>query len=136
MTDDERRRRNTETMRTWFRLQEAQDLEGWLRLWADDASQSIPYAPAGLPRQITGKQALTELYTALFQGFKEINIQDLLIDPLHDPDRVLVRWHTYAPLTNGEIYENDLIGIFEFNAEGRVRHLVEYLNPTRVNIGG
>ncbi|GAB7044730.1 MULTISPECIES: nuclear transport factor 2 family protein [Catenuloplanes] len=136
MHDDDRRRRNAETMRTWFRLQQEMNLDAWLELWAEDASQSIPYAPAGLPRAITGKRTLTELYRSLFTNFKEINIRDLVIDPLHDPDRVLVRWHTHAPLTNGETYENDLIGVFEFDADGRIRHLTEYLDPTRVNIGG
>jgi ketosteroid isomerase-like protein len=133
--DDERRARNAETMRTWFRLQESHDLDAWLELWADDGTQSIPYAPPGFPRSISGKAQLSELYRSLFKGFVKVNIQDLVIDPLHDPDRVLVRWHTYAPLVNGDIYENDLIGVFEFDADGRVRHLTEYLDPSRINIG-
>jgi ketosteroid isomerase-like protein len=63
-----------------------------------------------------------------------VHIRDLVIEPLHDPDKVLIRWHTYAPLTDGSVYENDLVGIFSFHLNGKIRHLVEYLNPAKVNI--
>jgi ketosteroid isomerase-like protein len=134
LTEKQRRTRNIETMRTWFRLQESHDVESWLTLWADEATQSVPFAPEGFPKRIEGKAELATLYRTLFKGFVEVNIRDLVIDALLDPDRVLVRWHTYAPLVNGDVYENDLVGIFEFDLDGRVRHLTEYLNPDRINI--
>lgn len=131
----ERRARNIATMRTWFSLQEKKDLEGWFALWADEPEQAVPFAPASLPRVISGKETLTGLYRSLFEGFAEIRIRDLRISALDDPDRVLVQWHTVAPLRNGNVYENELIGVFEFNDDGKVQKLTEYLDPTRVNFG-
>lgn len=133
-TEDEVRARNMRTVRTFYELQEAGDFERWMELWADDAGQDIPYAPEGFPTQVRGKADLYRLYRPLFEGFAEIRIQDLRIDPLADPDRVLVRWHTHGPLKNGGLYENDLVGVFEFGEDGSISHLTEYLNPQKVNI--
>lgn len=128
------RARNVAAVRTFYRLQEAMDFERWLELWADDAGQDIPYAPEGFPSQARGKKALDTLYRPLFEGFAAINIQDLRIDPLADPDQVLVRWHTHGPLKNGDVYENDLVAVFAFAADGRIAHLTEYFNPLKINI--
>ena len=128
------RARNVAAVRTFYRLQEAMDFEGWLELWADDAGQDIPYAPPGFPSQARGKPALDALYRPLFEGFAEIRIQDLRVEPLAAPERVLVRWHTHGPLKNGEVYDNDLVAVFEFAADGRIAHLTEYFNPLKINI--
>lgn len=134
LTDAERRQRNAETIRTAYRLQEAHDLESWLALWADDATQEVPYAPEGFPKEISGKSNFAEIYGNLFKGFAAIHIQQLRIDPLLDPNRFLVRWHTYAPLVNGGLYENDLVGVYEFAGDGKIHRLTEYLNPLKINI--
>lgn len=134
MSADAVRARNVATTRTFYRLQEAMDFDAWLDLWAQDAGQAIPYAPAGFPTSVHGKENLASLYRPLFEGFAAIHIQDLRIDPLADPNRVLVQWHTHAPLVNGDLYENDLVGVFEFGDDGGITHLTEYLNPQKVNI--
>lgn len=132
--NDDVRARNVRAVQTFYRLQESMDFEHWLELWADDAGQDIPYAPPGFPSQARGKEALDALYRPLFEGFAEIRIQDLRIEPLADPGRLLVRWHTYGPLKNGDLYENDLVAVFEFGADGRIAHLTEYFNPLKINI--
>lgn len=128
------RARNVAAVRTFYRLQEAMDFERWLDLWAEDAGQDIPFAPEGFPTGAEGKQALDALYRPLFEGFASIDIRDLRIDPLADPDRVLVRWHTHGPLKNGDVYENDLVAVFRFAADGRIARLTEYFNPLKINI--
>jgi ketosteroid isomerase-like protein len=133
-SDEDVRARNVLAVRTFFRLQESMDFEHWLELWAQDAGQDIPYAPEGFPSRARGKASLDALYRPLFEGFAEIHIRDLRIDPLADPGRVLVRWHTHAPLKSGDVYENDLVAVFEFGADGRIAHLTEYFNPQKINI--
>lgn len=133
-TADDIRARNVRTAETFYQLQEAMDFERWLELWHDDAGQAIPFAPPGFPDSVQGKENLAALYRPLFEGFAAIHIRDLRIEPLADPDRVLVRWHTHAPLRDGGLYENDLVGLFAFAADGRIAHLTEYLNPLNVNI--
>lgn len=49
---------------------------------------------------------------------------------MYDPNQVLARWHTHADLVTGGTYDNDLIGVFEFDDEGTLRLLTEYFDPT------
>jgi uncharacterized protein len=124
------RARNVDTVRTYFRLQREQDLDTWITLWADEGAQAIPYAPAGFPTLISGRDELERTYRQLFDGYAALDIHDLRIDAAHDPRRVLARWHTHANLTAGGAYDNELIGLFEFDDAGRIRFLTEYFDPT------
>jgi uncharacterized protein len=131
LSGEERRTRNVATVRTYYSLQEAMDLDSWLDLWADDGAQSIPYAPDGFPPLLSGKAELRRIYEDLFAGFSRLEILDLTVDPLLDPDRVLARWHTRADLVAGGHYDNDLIGLFELRPDGTIGHFTEYFNPSR-----
>lgn len=130
---DQRRARNVATVRAYYSLQEAMDLDRWLDLWADDGAQSIPYAPDGFPTLVSGKAELRRIYRDLFAGFRSLEIVDLAVDRLLDPDQVLTRWHTRADLVTGGRYDNDLVGLFQFNPDGTISHFTEYFNPTRFN---
>lgn len=123
------RTRNVATVQQYFRLQEAQDLDTWITLWAENGAQAIPYAPAGFPEMVAGRDRLEGIYRGLFAGYAELSIRDLRIDPQQDPNRVLARWHTHAELTGGGTYDNDLIGLFEFDDDGKLNLLTEYFNP-------
>lgn len=127
------RARNLATVHTYFRLQQEQDLDTWITLWAHDGAQAIPYAPDSFPNLVTGRAHLEEIYRGLFSGYAKLAILDLRVDALHDPNRILARWHTHADLTNGGTYDNDLIGLFEFNHNGTLRLLTEYFNPSAFN---
>lgn len=124
------RTRNLATVRTYFRLQQEQDLDTWIGLWADDGAQAIPYAPDGFPKLVTGRTQLYDIYRDLLAGYDKLTISDLRIDAMHDPNQVLARWHTHADLVTGGTYDNDLIGVFEFDDEGTLRLLTEYFDPT------
>ena len=124
------RARNVSTVHTYFRLQQEQDLDTWISLWAEDGEQVIPYAPAAFPKLVAGRSSLDEIYRGLFAGYARLAILDLQVDALHDSGRVLARWHTHADLTYGGTYDNDLIGLFEFNDDGTLRRLTEYFDPT------
>ncbi|GAA2083679.1 nuclear transport factor 2 family protein [Actinomadura alba] len=127
---EDTRTRNVTAVQTYFRLQQEQDFEVWITLWADDGAQAIPYAPEGFPRLVTGRAQLESVYRKLFTGYAKLTIHDLRVEALHDPTRVLARWHTHADLTDGSTYDNDLIGLFEFNDDGTLRLLTEYFDPT------
>jgi uncharacterized protein len=131
LADEQRRDRNIATVHTYYRLQQDKDLDTWLQLWADDGAQSIPYAPGEFPKLVTGKAELERIYRNLFAGFGRLLILNLTVDPLLDPNRVLARWHTRAELINGGEYNNELIGLFEFNPDGTIGHFTEYFDPTQ-----
>jgi uncharacterized protein len=129
-TADEVRSRNVATVHTYFRLQEEKDLDSWIRLWAEDGAQAIPYAPERFPHLVDGRARLEGIYRDLLAGYATLEIRELRIDALHDPARVLARWHTHADLVDGGTYDNDLIGLFEFDDDGALRLLTEYFDPT------
>lgn len=74
---------------------------------------------------------LRRIYGDLFAGFRSLEVVDLAVDPLLDPDQVLARWHTRADLVAGGRYDNDLVGLFEFHPDGTIGHFTEYFDPTR-----
>lgn len=129
-TADEVRARNVATVQTYFRLQQEKDLGAWIALWAEDGAQAIPYAPEGFPHLVDGRARLETIYRDLLAGYTALAIRELRIDALHDPTRVLARWHTHAGLVAGGTYDNDLIGLFEFDDNGALRLLTEYFDPT------
>ena len=124
------RARNVATVQTYFRLQQEKDLDSWITLWAEDGAQAIPYAPEGFPHLVEGRSRLEGIYRDLLAGYATLSIRELRIDPLHDPTRVLARWHTHTDLVVGGTYDNDLIGLFEFDDLGAIRLLTEYFDPT------
>jgi ketosteroid isomerase-like protein len=130
LSEQQRRDNNVATVHTYYRLQQEKNLDAWFQLWADDGAQSIPYAPGTFPKIVSGKPELERIYRDLFAGYGRLQILNLTIDPLLDPDRVLARWHTRAELAAGGEYNNDLIGLFEFNLDGTIRHFTEYFDPT------
>jgi ketosteroid isomerase-like protein len=127
---DETRTRNVKTVHTYFDLQRRKDLDSWLELWAEDGSQAIPYAPGDFPKRVDGRNNLAKIYRDLFAGYATLEIRDLRVDGLDDPTRVLARWHTHADLVAGGVYDNELIGLFEFDDHGKLRLLTEYFDPT------
>jgi hypothetical protein len=42
---------------------------------------------------------------------------------------VLARWHPHAEFTAGGIYDNEVIGLFEFDGDGKIRLFTEYFDP-------
>lgn len=130
MSSDDVSARNVATVRTYFGLQQEMDLGTWIALWAEDGAQAIPYAPDGFPHLVEGRARLEGVYRDLLAGYANLEIRDLRIDALRDPARVLARWHTHADLVDGGTYDNDLIGVFEFDDDGALRLLTEYFDPT------
>jgi ketosteroid isomerase-like protein len=125
---DARRDRNVATVREYFRLQGEPDLDAWIRLWAPDGRQLIPFAPYDFPKAIEGRQALERIYRELYAGYRTIEV-DATVERMLDPDTVLARWHTHAELVSGGRYSNELIGVFRFGPDGKLCELTEYFDP-------
>jgi hypothetical protein len=102
-------------------------------IWAPDGVLEFPYAEAvGVRRRIEGIDALVEYFDGprrfadwRFSGFRTITADD--------GAALVVEFHGAATvLASGNAYEQDYISILRLTPEGRIAHLREYWDPTRV----
>jgi ketosteroid isomerase-like protein len=63
-------------------------------VWADDAVQEMPYAPAGFPSRVVGKEALVKQYAGWPQNAGKAKFTDgIRFYPTQNPQIVAVEFH-------------------------------------------
>ncbi|MFJ8312073.1 MULTISPECIES: nuclear transport factor 2 family protein [unclassified Streptomyces] len=129
LSADQQRTRNTETLRSYFELLSARDIDAWIALWADDCTVSMPFSTGGLPSTLNGRAELHSFYAEQAANYVRLDYPGTELHPLHDPSGVLARWYPQAELADGRRYSNHNIGLFTFDAEGRIQTFTEYFNP-------
>lgn len=129
-TDEEIRARNHDALMRYFRLLESLDIDAWIELWAADCEVSAPYAAESAARALYGREELHRHYAAEAAKYVRLRYPATEIQPLLDPARFLARWFPRGDLADGGTYRNENLGIFEFDATGRISRFVEYFNPT------
>jgi ketosteroid isomerase-like protein len=122
------RDRNIATVWEYFRLQNESDLDGWLELWAVDCRHVIPFAPHNFPRALEGRDELERVYRRLYAGYRSLEV-DATIYPMLDPNTVVAQWYTRAELVGGGAYSGEVMGMFTFGDDGKLREVTEYFNP-------
>lgn len=125
----DRRARNIDALRRYFRLLEEGEIDIWSTLWAADGTQLVPYATGALPREVNGRDDIRVLYRNIASGFERLRYLLLEFEPMADPDMMLARWRPRCELVGGGVYTNESLGLFRFDAEGQIVHFVEYFNP-------
>jgi ketosteroid isomerase-like protein len=126
---DERRERNLESLRTYFTLLEQKDLDTWITLWSHECRQRIPYATGDLPAQVDTRDEIHALYQRIADGYVRLRFTLVELNPMHDPDKVFARWSPRCEMNDGSVYTNESIGLFEFDADGKIQLFTEYFNP-------
>ncbi|MEO6090165.1 MAG: nuclear transport factor 2 family protein [Umezawaea sp.] len=121
--------RHVDTMRHYFELLENKDIDGWLDLWAEDGVQFIPYATGNLPDAVRGKAELGKLYREIIHSYSRLRYTALEIHAVDGADRVFARWHPVGELVAGGEYENDSVGLFDFDEDGKIVSYTEWFNP-------
>lgn len=54
MTDRDRSPHHQQIIKDFLRLLEEKNIDDWIKLWADDSVQEMPYSPSNFPSQIDG----------------------------------------------------------------------------------
>lgn len=122
---------NAETVRKMYEAMSQKDIKTWISFWAKDGVQQLPYSPEGFPKSVAGKENLEKVYTGLLAGYGQLQYTYINIEPLANPNKVLVRWGVDIELKGKtKHYQNELIGLFEFE-DGKVKTFTEYFNPLR-----
>ena len=70
------------------------------------------------------------LFQRIADGFAELSFTLTEFHPLLDPDKVFARWYPRCVMPDGSVYTNESVGLFEFDADGRIRLFTEYFNPS------
>lgn len=123
------RLKNEQTIRRYFELLSQKGMDEWLKLWADDGVQDMPYSPAGFPNRVEGKAAVAKHYSALPTSVGRMVFPDLKIYPTTDPNTFFVEFRgEIEVLATNKPYNNTYAGLFQFR-DGKVVLFREYYNP-------
>ncbi|KAB8332166.1 nuclear transport factor 2 family protein [Scytonema tolypothrichoides VB-61278] len=123
------RQKNEQTIRTYFELLSQKRMDEWLKLWADDGVQDMPYSPAGFPKRVEGKAAVAKHYSALPTSVGRMVFPDLRIYPTTDPNTFFVEFRgEIEVLATKKPYNNTYAGLFKFR-DGKVVLFREYYDP-------
>lgn len=139
MTEAERveRQRNVATVGRFLELLEAEQIEAFLDLWADDTRQDMPYAPPDFPGTLHGKARIAEQYRALPATYDYMRYSDRELFATHDPRVVIARFRGDIKLKGKDVkYDNRYLNVFVFDADGRIVRNIEHFNPLVLMAGG
>jgi ketosteroid isomerase-like protein len=78
-------------------------------------------------RVITGRDGLRQLAATVRRVFPN-GIEREVVAVVAEGDRVVIQHVNRATLANGATYENDYAKVFEFDADGRIRAVWEFLD--------
>ena len=118
-----------------LRFLEEKNIPALIDLWADDGINSYPYSWEMFPEKVVGKQAVSETWKGVLEGFEHLSflIQDLYVDVTKQA--AIVRCDAHAILKGGaERSENTYVCIFVFNDEGKIKAYYEYFNPITTGV--
>jgi ketosteroid isomerase-like protein len=99
-------------------------------VWAEDAVQEMPYAPANFPSRVVGREALIAQYAGWPQNAGKARFTDgIRFYPTRDPGIVLVEYHGVSEIvTTGRVYDQRYIGVFHVE-DGKITLFREYFDP-------
>lgn len=127
--DADRRAAAQRAVAEHLRLTAAGHTEEWVKLFTPDAVLEFPYAPDGVPKQVTGRDALR----AHMSGFPEtfdVEFVDLVFHDTVDPRLVIAEFRsTGTALPTGKPYEQTCISVVRTNDDALITHYLDYWNP-------
>ncbi len=126
-----RRRQARQVVMDFLTGLEDKDMARVNGVWAEDAVQEMPYAPANFPSRVVGRQALIAQYAGWPQNAGKARFTDgIRFYPAQDPDIVLVEYHGISEIVpTGRTYDQRYIGVFHIEA-GKITLFREYFDPT------
>lgn len=121
--------RNVATVRSFLRLLEEKDIDGWIELWSGDADHYYPYGGAMFPRHLVGKAAIYERWKDMPQMFDSLSFP--IRETWADGDTVIARFDSDNVMSGagGRRYRNTYVCIFKFDRAGKLREYHEYFDP-------
>lgn len=112
-----------------LRLTAAGDTDDWVKLFAPDAVLEFPYAPDGVPRRVTGRDAL-HAHMGNFPKTFDLKFVDVVFHDTTDPSLAIGEFRsTGTALPTGKPYEQECISVVRTDENGLITHYLDYWNP-------
>lgn len=130
MKDDAARRAAAQhTVAEHLRLTAAGQVEEWVKLFAPDAVLEFPYAPPGVPKKVTGREALVA-HMLNFPKIFDVEFVDMTFHETVDPSLVIVEFRSKGTaLPTGKPYEQTCISVVRTDSDSHITHYLDYWNP-------
>lgn len=122
----------TKTLEKFLNAISQMDIESVQNMFADDVTQFVPFAPAGTPDKIEGKQAIASTFGSLPQMFKNMNYSNVEIVETTDDNFAIGFAHADATLTNDTPYDQNYVFYVRINNDGLISEYREYMNPVKL----
>ncbi|WP_234383477.1 nuclear transport factor 2 family protein [Streptomyces dysideae] len=127
--DAARRAAAQHTLAEHLRLTAAGRVDEWVTLFASDAVLEFPYAPAGVPQRVTGRDAL-RAHMSNFPETFDVEFVDLVFHETVDPSLVIAEFRSKGTaLPTGKPYEQTCISVVRTDDDARITHYLDYWNP-------
>lgn len=116
------------------RLAAAYDLRGQADLYAPDGVLEWPFAPAGVPRRIEGRERIREVLASLQAavrraGTRVTAVRTTAVHQTADPEVVIVELEVAGELTTtGATYQLPYIQVFRIR-DGQILSFRDYFGP-------
>lgn len=120
---------NTERVREFFTALEAADIPRFLKVWSEDGVQEMPFSPGSFPKRLEGKAAIDRQYSPLPANFSGMRFPIRRLLTTTEPGVVVAEYEGSIGLKSGGHYDNRYIGVFSFDAEGKLARFTEYFDP-------
>jgi ketosteroid isomerase-like protein len=112
-----------------LRLTAAGQTEEWVKLFAPEAVLEFPYAPTGVPRRVTGHEALVA-HMVNFPDTFDVEFVDLVFHETADPGLAVAEFRSEGTaLPTGKPYRQECISVVRTDADGLITHYLDYWNP-------
>ena len=122
--------RNIKTIYSLLRFLEQRKIKEYSELFAENGKHVNPYHSGLFPAEISGQKDIYKFIKNTSENFSEIRFPIKEIMTFEDPKKLAVRFFGKLKLKNGSgFYENDYLGIFYFDDQGKILEFHEYFNP-------
>ena len=123
-------KKNKNTVKTFFKSLEKEDVDALVNLFAENAKHINPYASGLFPEGANGKEGIREYWSPVFPSFEGMKFPIDEIYAMEDPSLVFVKYTGRIKLKNDAgYYENNYYSTFKFNETGEITEYVEIFNP-------
>lgn len=100
-----------------------------MKLFAPDAVLEFPFAPAGMPRKVSGHDALLA-HMRHFPEMFDVKFVDLVFHEAVDPSLVIAEFRsTGTARPTGKPYEQTCISVVRTDDNALITHYLDYWNP-------
>lgn len=104
-------------------------VDEWVMLFSPDAVLEFPFAPAGVPKQVAGRDALLA-HMRNFPEMFDVEFVGLVFHETIDPSLVIAEFRsTGTAVPTGKPYEQTCISVVRSNDDGLITHYLDYWNP-------